>query len=76
VTVVPNRGSPPAILLRETYREDGKVRNRILANLTKWKPEKIAAPRAVLRDEQLLPAARAWRSCARYRMATSSRRSG
>ncbi len=56
VTVVPNRGSPPAILLRETYREDGKVRNRTLANLTKWKPEKIAALRAVLRDERLLPA--------------------
>jgi hypothetical protein len=56
VTVVPNRGSPPAILLRETYREDGKVKNRTLANLSKWKPEKIAALRAVLRDERLLPA--------------------
>ena len=56
VTVVPNRGSPPAILLRETYREAGKVKNRTLANLTKWKPEKVAALRAVLRDEQLLPA--------------------
>ena len=51
VTVVPNRGSPPAILLRETYREDGKVKNRTLANLSKWKPEKIAALRAVLRDQ-------------------------
>jgi hypothetical protein len=57
VTVVPNRGSPPAILLRETYREDGKVKNRTLANLSKWQPEKIAALRAVLRDERLLPAA-------------------
>jgi hypothetical protein len=56
VTVVPNRGSPPAILLRETYRENGKVKNRTLANLSKWKPEKIAALRAVLRDERLLPA--------------------
>jgi len=56
VTVVPNRSSPPAILLRETYREDGKVKNRTLANLSKWKPEKIAALRAVLRDEPLLPA--------------------
>jgi hypothetical protein len=56
VTVVPNRGSPPAVLLRETYREDGKVKNRTLANLTKWKPEKVAALRAVLRDERLLPA--------------------
>jgi len=56
VTVVPNRGSPPAILLRETYRKDGTVKNRTLANLSKWKPEKIAALRAVLRDERLLPA--------------------
>ena len=56
VTVVPNRGSPPAILLRETYREAGKVKNRTLANLTRWKPEKIAALRAVLRDEALQPA--------------------
>jgi hypothetical protein len=43
ITVVPNRGSPPAILLRETYREAGKVKNRTLANLSKWKSEKIAA---------------------------------
>jgi hypothetical protein len=56
ITVVPNRGSPPAILLRETYRENGKVKNRTLANLTRWKPEKIAALRAVLRDETLRPA--------------------
>src|SRR5439155_27152890 len=53
VTVVPNRGSPPAILLRETYREGGTVKNRTLANLTRWKPEKIAALRAVLREETL-----------------------
>src|SRR5437899_12070008 len=56
VTVVPNRGSPPAILLRETYREGGTVKNRTLANLTRWKPEKIAALRAVLREETLRPA--------------------
>jgi hypothetical protein len=56
VTVVPNRNSPPAVLLRETYRDGGKVKNRTLANLTKWKPEKIAALRAVLRDERLVPA--------------------
>ena len=31
VVKVPNRGSPPAILLRESYREDGKVKNRTLA---------------------------------------------
>jgi len=55
ITTVPNRGSPPAILLRETYRDGGKVKNRTLANLTKWMPEKIAALRAVLRDETLAP---------------------
>ena len=33
---VPNRNSPPAILLRESFREDGKVRKRTLANLSKW----------------------------------------
>jgi hypothetical protein len=34
VATVPNRGSPPAILLRESYREDGKVRTRTLKNLS------------------------------------------
>jgi transposase len=48
IAVVPNRKSKPTILLRETYREDGKVRNRTLANLTSWPPEKIAALSAAL----------------------------
>ena len=39
VARVPNRGSPPAILLRESYREGGKVKNRTLANLSRW-PER------------------------------------
>ena len=43
ISVVPNRNSKPAILLRETYREDGKVKNRTLANLSQWSPEKLAA---------------------------------
>jgi hypothetical protein len=34
VTTVPNRGSPPAVLLRESYREDGKIKSRTLANLS------------------------------------------
>ena len=34
VAVIPNRGSPPAILLRESYREAGKTKNRTLANLS------------------------------------------
>lgn len=33
---VRNRNSPPCILLRETYRDAGKVRHRTLANLSKW----------------------------------------
>jgi len=40
---VPNRTSPPAILLRESYREDGKVKSRTLANLTSWPAERIEA---------------------------------
>jgi hypothetical protein len=31
-----NRNSPPAILLRESYREAGKVRKRTLCNLSDW----------------------------------------
>lgn len=42
IAVVPNRKSRPTILLRETYREGGKVRNRNLANLTDWTLEMIA----------------------------------
>src|SRR5260370_2768790 len=49
VTSTPNRGSPPAILLRESYREDGKVRTRPLANLTAWPREKVEALRQLLR---------------------------
>src|SRR5881396_103467 len=59
VAVVPNRGSPPAILLRESYREAGKTKNRTLANLTRWPAERIEQLRAVLRGDKLLPAAEA-----------------
>jgi len=48
VATVPNRNSPPALLLRESYREGSKVRSRTLANLTHWAPEKIEALRHVL----------------------------
>src|SRR6266849_1504466 len=59
VAVVPNRGSPPAILLRESYREAGKTKNRTLANLSRWPAERIEQLRAVLRGDKLLPAAEA-----------------
>src|SRR2546421_9840265 len=59
VAVVPNRGSPPAILLRESYREAGTTKNRTLANLSRWPAERIEQLRAVLRGDKLLPAAEA-----------------
>src|SRR5215831_2297907 len=49
VAVVPNRSSPPAILLRESFRENGKVHNRTLANISHWPPAQVAALREVLK---------------------------
>jgi len=54
VETVRNRSSPPAVLLRESYREAGKVKKRTLANLSHWPPEKIETFRRVLRDEPLV----------------------
>jgi len=59
VAVIPNRGSPPAILLRKSYREGGKTKNRTLANLSDWPAERIELLRAVLRGDKLLPASAA-----------------
>src|SRR5689334_14396233 len=53
VACVPNRDSPPAYLLREGYREDGKVKTRTLANLSHWPLAQIDRLRRVLRDEVL-----------------------
>src|SRR2546427_10576678 len=56
VARVPNRGSPPAVLLRESYREAGKGKHRTLANLSSWpEAEADALPRAL--NGQLAPAA-------------------
>src|SRR5258706_335768 len=52
VAKVPNRGSPPAILLRESYREAGKVKNRTLANLSSWPEAKVDALARVLKGQQ------------------------
>ena len=52
---VPNRGSPPTILLRESYREGDKVRKRTLANLSDLSAAQIEAMRAVLRGDVLQP---------------------
>jgi len=49
VAKVPNRGSPPAILLRESYRQAGKVKNRTLANLSRWPGWQVDALTRVLK---------------------------
>jgi hypothetical protein len=46
---VPNRGSPPAILLRESFREDGRVRKRTLANLSVWPTALVEGFRTLLK---------------------------
>jgi transposase len=51
IAVVPNRNSPPAILLRESFREQGKVKSRTLANISHWPPAQIEALRRVLKGE-------------------------
>jgi hypothetical protein len=56
VATVPNRSSRPAILLRESYRDGARVKNRTLANLSDWPPEQIETLRAALRGDKLVPA--------------------
>ena len=55
IDVVPNRGSRPAYLLRESYRDGTHVRKRTLANLSALSDEQIMALRAILRGEPLRP---------------------
>ena len=57
VHIVPNRGSPPTVLLRESYREGSKVLKRTLANLSSLSSAQIEAIRATLRGESLQPVA-------------------
>ena len=54
IETVPNRNSPPAILLREGWREGKKTRKRTLANLSDWPRPKIETLRRLLRDEPLV----------------------
>jgi len=61
VTKVPNRSSPPAVLLRESYRDGAKVKTRTLANLTDWPDAKIEALRRVLKGETAIVSADALR---------------
>ena len=52
---VPNRNSPPAILLRESWREGGKVCKRTVANLTHWDPHIVEGLRQMLKGKKLVP---------------------
>lgn len=54
IEVVPNRNSRPAILLREGWREGGRIRKRTLANLTDWPQDKVEALRRVLSNEPVM----------------------
>src|SRR5216683_3453646 len=60
VESVPNRNSPPAILLREASRVDGKIVKRTLANLSSWPAAQIDALRRVLKHESLVSPADAF----------------
>jgi transposase len=51
IATVPNRTSPPAILIRESFRHQGKVKSRTLANISNWDPARIAALRRALRGD-------------------------
>jgi hypothetical protein len=55
IEAVPNRDSPPAILLRESYREGGKVKKRTLLNLSDWPRERIAGFKALLKGGTVIP---------------------
>jgi transposase len=58
IEAVPNRTSPPAILLRETYRENGKICKRTLCNLSNWPAAHIEGLRGVLKGGTVIPAER------------------
>jgi len=51
---IPNRGSPPAVLLREAWREAGKIRKRTLANLSHWPQDRVESLKRLLRGDRLV----------------------
>ena len=57
IDIVPNRNSPPAVLLRESYRQGAKVRKRTLANLSALSAAQVDAIRRTLKGETLVPVA-------------------
>lgn len=60
VAVVPSRqrsGQYSSVLVRQSYREGGKVKHRTLANLSKLPPSVVDTVRAMLQGEQVGPLA-------------------
>ena len=64
LATVPNRNSPPAILLRESYREGDKVHTRTISNITAWLPERIEALRRTFKGEFDQAAQQSFPQCA------------
>jgi transposase len=58
IEAVPNRNSPPAVLLRESYRQDGKICKRTLCNLSHWPTATVEGLRGVLKGGTVIPAGR------------------
>src|SRR6516164_4292845 len=53
---VPNRNSPPAILLRESFRDGAKIKKRTIANLSDWPAELVEGLRTLLKGGTAAPA--------------------
>ena len=56
IDIVPNRGSQPTVLLRESVRIGGKIVKKTVGNLTGLPPEKLAAVRLALAGKAQVPA--------------------
>ncbi len=56
VDVVPNRSSPPAVLLRESWRQGSRIHKRTIANLSDWPAEQVDSLRRLLRGERMVSA--------------------
>jgi hypothetical protein len=60
IDIVPNRNSPPAVLLREAWREGGRICKRTIANLSHWPRQKVDALRRLLKGQTLVSAQEAF----------------
>ena len=56
IELVPNRNSPPAILLRESYRDGGKIKKRTIASLSHWPTEIVEGLRTLLKGGRVAAA--------------------